>query len=175
MTDICPCGVYIKLNPHLSDICAPTLPERLRNMASWIDKQPTYKTKVGFQFKESFSLSYGSMIEPRVTAFAEALPPDSHGCVYCGRIFYLQTYGFNVVYADNFKIKVGKYDASLCNTCFNEHRRLCPVSMEQIEVCIKRDKTFLQVVFLCFRRSGLCLDLRRLLYKYIRWICVCCY
>lgn len=167
---ICPCGVDADEYPHSSEICAPTLPERLKKMAGWIDNQ-----SASIEFTLKFTLSqvyyHGYVGDYGTSAFPSY---RGRGCVYCGNkidpIHMIKYRGYFV----DLSIRVGKYDAHLCPSCFRQGRRLCPDTMSCSDICIQRDKTVLKEFFLCIRRlTRLSLDLRRFLYGWIRKICTC--
>lgn len=127
MTDQCICGVDMKEYPHLAEICASTLSGRLKNMAAWIDKQPTHVMSMTFKIRQYFCLSGVYKREEqdlKVTAFP-LLSLYDHGCVYCGYSFLHQGP------LNDVKIKVGKYEAFLCDGCFEKGCQLCPLTFEQ--------------------------------------------
>lgn len=167
MSLLCCCGVNTAVYPH--EICAPTLPERLVKMAAWIDKQPKEQIVIGIRMIEHFSLSDARPAgKYSVISAFPMYQLHEHGCVYCGNKIM---YGSPLI---NVEIRVGKYDAYLCEECFAQKRRLCPATMSCAQACEARRSAVLQTSSLCILRcGGLPIDLRRLLYRWIRKTCVC--
>lgn len=167
---ICPCGVNMTKHPHSSKICAPTLPERLRKMAAWIDKQPKTSIICGLTVDSYYSLSCGNMDSDECFTSVTAFPGQMefvHNCVYCG---VLIIYPGSIL---KLQSNVGKYEAFLCSPCFTLNRRLCSFSMECAEKCKKKNRDVLREVKLCLLRIGLTRDVRRLLYEWVMTV-VCC-
>lgn len=158
---ICPCGVNIKEHPHLSEICAPTLPGRLKKMVEWMDDWT--KRQKDFEF----------------TCLSQTIPAGPYACDGTVTAFPLHSrgsYGCRIEYEPciDVKVLVGKYIANFCYTCLRQGRWLCPVTMSCKDICVQSNRAFLKESSLCILRCAhLSLDLRRLLYSWIRKTCTC--
>lgn len=153
---ICPCGVDQVVHPHYSRICAPTLPERLRNMREWLVEKGSRHVDITETYVWNTPNGWIN-----VTAFPYA-DRFQKSCIQCEYI--LNPNAQHVVI-------IGNIHAFKCGYCFFSGETICPRTLEFSKICARTNLLRQRALDICLMHHGICKDLRKVI---CRLMIKCC-